>query len=226
MSTSTPYTFAVDGGAASGKSSTSKALAARFYLMHVDTGSHYRAVTFALNQAGVSPDDPEAIAAGLARLSVDQEIDGQSSRIRLNGATPREEDIRSEAVNTVVSRFAAVPAVRKFLYQYQRSQAEVAHTEGFRGLIMEGRDIGTVIFPDASVRFFFEADEATRAKRRAKEGLSDSIAQRDKLDATRKTAPLACPEGAIRIDTSHLTLEEVVEQVAGIITRETGLSPA
>ncbi|MGE9292500.1 MAG: (d)CMP kinase [Puniceicoccales bacterium] len=217
--------IAVDGGAASGKSSTSRALAARFNLMHVDTGSHYRAVTFALVQAGVSPEDTTAIETQLAKLQLGEEIDGQSARISIGGKVPREEDIRSDAVNAAVSPFAAVPAVRKFLFEYQRSQAAVAERSGFNGLIMEGRDIGSVIFPDAVLRFFLEADEATRAARRAKEGQTDSIAERDRIDSSRKTAPLLCPVGAERIDTSHLTLEQVVDLLAGHIEDATGLAP-
>ncbi|MBC2595115.1 (d)CMP kinase [Ruficoccus amylovorans] len=222
--TQTPV-IAVDGGAASGKSSTSRRLAARFNLMHVDTGSHYRAVTFALVQAGVSPGDAAAIQSHLKGLKLGEQIDGQSARICIDGQVPREEDIRSEAVNAAVSPFAAVPEVRQFLYQYQRSQAAVAARAGFNGLIMEGRDIGSVIFPDAPLRFFLEADEATRAARRAREGQTDSIAERDRIDSSRKTAPLRCPEGAQRVDTSHLTLDEVVDLLAEAIEQTTGLSP-
>jgi cytidylate kinase len=218
--------IAVDGGAASGKSSTSRRLAARFNLMHVDTGSHYRAVTFALVQAGVSPHDTATIESALAHLKLGEEIDGQSARISIGGKVPREEDIRSDAVNAAVSPFAAVPAVRRFLFDYQRSQAAVAERSGFSGLIMEGRDIGSVIFPDAPLRFFLEADEATRAARRAKEGQTDSIAERDRIDSSRKTAPLVCPEGARRVDTSHLTLDQVVDLLAGEIEQATGLAPA
>ncbi len=217
--------IAVDGGAASGKSSTSRVLAQRFNLLHVDTGSHYRALTFALTQAGIQAEAPESVATALQSLQLDQAIDGQSSRIRVNGHVPREEDIRSDAVNASVSHFAAVPELRTFLFQYQRAQAEVAQREGFAGLIMEGRDIGSVIFPDAALRIFLEADEATRAARRQKEGQQDAVAERDRLDATRKTAPLTCPEGATRVDTSHMTLEQVVDHVSGLITATTALQP-
>jgi len=103
------------------------------------------------------------------------------------------------------------------LFDYQRAQVSVARKEGYAGLIMEGRDIGSVIFPDADFRFFLYADEATRAARRAKEGQTDSIAERDKRDSQRKTAPLTCPEGATRVDTGPLTLEGVVEHITQII---------
>ena len=136
-----------------------------------------------------------------------------------HGHVPADADIRSPQVNANVSKFAAIESVREFLFNYQRSQAQVArdHAE-FTGLIMEGRDIGSVIFPNADFRFFLFADEATRAARRAKDGQTDSIAERDKLDSQRKAAPLVCPEGAIRVDTGPLPLEGVVEHICGIIT--------
>ena len=113
-------------------------------------------------------------------------------------------------MNAVVSNFAAIAEVREFLKNYQRSMREFAAENGFAGLIMEGRDIGSVIFPDANARIFLDADEETRAARRAAEGITDSIKKRDALDRNRKVAPLVCPEGAVRIDTSHLTKDEVV----------------
>jgi cytidylate kinase len=111
--------------------------------------------------------------------------------------------------------------VRQALFDYQRSQADVARDEGFAGLIMEGRDIGSVIFPDAEHRFFLEADEATRAARRAKEGQTDSIAERDKMDKARKNAPLICPQGATRINTGPRTLEEVIQHIIERIQTDT-----
>lgn len=209
--------IAVDGGAASGKSSTSRAIAEQFGLLHVDTGSHYRAVTNALLQAGAEISQPEAVAALLRGIALDTEIDGRSAKIRLGGICPPDADLRRKEVNEAVSIVASQPAVRQFLLEYQRSQAPLAKTNGFTGMIMEGRDIGSVIFPDADLRVFLEADPATREARRAAEGQSDAIAQRDALDASRKTAPLTCPEGAVRIDSSALSLQEVVARVAQLI---------
>lgn len=217
--------IAVDGGAASGKSSTSRLLAARFHLLHVDTGSHYRAVTHVLLQAGIPSDKPENVQAFLREVPLDSKVDGNLAHIQINHQVPSAEQLRSDAVNQAVSHFAALPEVRKFLFDYQRAQAQTARRHGFRGIIMEGRDIGSVIFPDADLRIFLEADPETRARRRQQEGQSDSITTRDRLDSNRKTAPLRCPEGAIRIDTSELSLEEVVERISGIITQQTGLEP-
>src|SRR5690606_11407259 len=103
------------------------------------------------------------------------------------------------------------------LLAYQRGQAGVARQRGFRGLIMEGRDIGSVIFPDADFRFFLHADPEERARRRAREGQTDSIAERDRLDTSRKTAPLTCPPGAIDVDSTFLNLEEVVDRLASLL---------
>lgn len=222
MSDSSPFlVIAVDGGAASGKSSTSRALSARFNLMHVDTGSFYRAITYKLLEAGVAPADDAALQAALERLQLGTRVDGRSARMEIGGWTPGDE-IRSARVNENVSRFAALPPVRRFLLDYQRGQVGVARRHQFAGLVMEGRDIGSVIFPDADLRFFLEASPEARAGRRAAEGQVDQIHERDKLDRTRKTAPLVCPDGAIAIDSTHLTLEQVVDKMAAMI-REKGL---
>lgn len=210
--------IAIDGGAATGKSSSSRAVAERLGLMHVDTGAHYRTLTYALLQAGANPETPESIPALLGSLQLDTQIEGRSARLSINNSVPADADIRSPEVNANVSKFAAIEAVREFLFNYQRSQAQVARDNGqFNGLIMEGRDIGSVIFPNAAFRFFLFADEATRAARRAKDGQTDSIAARDKMDTSRKTAPLVCPEGATRVDTGPLPLEGVVDHLCAII---------
>ena len=211
--------IAVDGGAATGKSSTSRAIAERLKLMHVDTGAHYRTLTYALLNAGADSAAPNAIPALLESLQLDTTIQGRSALLSINGHVPADAQIRSPEVNAKVSKFAALESVREFLFQYQRSQAQVARDLAeFTGLIMEGRDIGSIIFPNADFRFFLFADEATRAARRSNDGQTDSIAERDKRDSQRKTAPLVCPEGAIRIDTGPLPLESVVEHICAIIT--------
>ena len=216
--------IAIDGGAASGKSSTSRALSERFHLLHVDTGAHYRFVTHQLLARGISADDEAAVAAALAALPLGTRLAGRSSLIEIAGQTPGDE-IRGPLVNENVSRFAAVPAVRQFLLAYQRSQAQVAREGGFRGLIMEGRDIGSVIFPDADFRFYLQADPVERTRRRAAEGQTDAIHERDRLDASRKTAPLTLPNGATAIDSTHLTLAQVVDQLASLIAPRLDLAP-
>lgn len=210
---------AIDGGAASGKSSTARALAARFPLLHVDTGAHYRSVTAALLARGVRVGDVAAIAQALPTLVFGTQVRGSAAALEIDGRVPGDE-IRSPEVNAAVSHFAAVPAVRARLLEYQRSQAEIARVNGFAGLVMEGRDIGSVVFPQAHLRFFLHADPEERARRRAQEGQQDSIAERDRLDSSRKTAPLVCPAGAIDIDSTHLTLDQVVAQVSSHVERE------
>jgi cytidylate kinase len=205
---------AIDGGAASGKSSTSRALSERFHLLHVDTGSFYRALTAELRRHGVTATDLPAVQRVLAALRLGTRVSGRSAQMEIDGRVVPEAEIRSREVNDHVSHFAALPDVRAALLAYQRGQAAVARDRGYRGLVMEGRDIGSVIFPDAACRFFLHADPAERARRRAREGGDDAIAERDRLDTSRKTAPLACPPGATAIDTTHLTLAQVVETLA------------
>jgi cytidylate kinase len=207
---------AIDGGAASGKSSTSRVLSERFNLLHADTGSYYRALTAEMLRRGASPDDIESVKAALADLRLGTRIEGRSARIEIAGRLPGDE-IRSREVNEAVSHFAAIPELRGALLAFQRSQADAARNGGFAGLVMEGRDIGSVIFPDADFRFFLLADSAERELRREKQGQEDRVAERDRIDSSRKTAPLSRPEGAMAIDTTRLTLAEVADKMAAFI---------
>ena len=217
MSVRPPFTLiAIDGGAASGKSSTSRILAERFNLLHVDTGSFYRHITYELLRRNVSHADHAAIVKAVAGLQFDTRLNGRSAQMLIDGQ-PAGDEIRGQNVNEHVSHYAAIPEVRAALLAYQRGQVDVAQRHGFRGLVMEGRDIGSVIFPNADFRFFLHADPVERAKRRAAEGRQDSIAERDRLDASRKTAPLVVPPGAIDIDSTFLNLEQVVEKMAAMI---------
>ena len=215
--TASPFIIvAIDGGAASGKSSSSRILADRFNLLHVDTGSFYRHITAELLRRGVAAPDLPALPAALAALQFTTRLDGRSAQLLID-REPAGPEIRSQSVNEHVSHYAALPEVRHKLLGYQRGQVEVARAHGFRGLVMEGRDIGSVIFPAADFRFFLHADPAERAKRRALEGQQDSIVERDRLDSSRKASPLTVPVGAIDIDSTHLTLDQVVEKMAALI---------
>lgn len=209
-------TIAVDGGAASGKSSTSRRVAERLNLLHVDTGAHYRTVTLALVRAGLTPADTARAAETLARLVPRAVVTGRTARLAFDPVPPDDAAIRTPEVNACVSAFAALPDVRRFLFDYQRDQIRIAREHGFAGLIMEGRDIGSVILPDADLRIFLEADLAARAARRAAEGVSDAVAERDRADATRAAAPMKCPEGATRIDNTHLSLDEVTDRIVAM----------
>jgi len=211
----------VDGGAASGKSSTSRRLAQAHGMLHVDTGAHYRSLTRAVLLAGASADDAPSVKAALAGLRIGSRIiarqGAHSSALTLAGELPDDADLRTTEVNAAVSKIAALPAVRTVLLEYQRSQVKLASEQGFAGVVMEGRDIGSVVMPDAEVRVFLEADADARARRRAAEGQADQVTRRDHLDATRKTAPLVCPNGACRVDNTHLPLEAVVAQIGELI---------
>jgi cytidylate kinase len=211
--------IAIDGGAASGKSSSSKILADRFNLLHVDTGSFYRHITSELVRRGVAATDLPALNHALSALAFTTRLNGRSAQLLIDGQ-PAGSEIRGRDVNEQVSHYAAIPEVRHKLLGYQRGQTEVARQHGFRGLVMEGRDIGSVIFPSADCRFYLHADPAERAKRRANEGQTDSIAERDRLDSSRKASPLVVPVGATDIDSTFLTLEQVVDKMAGIIAEK------
>lgn len=217
MGSSVFQILALDGGAASGKSSTARALAARRHFLHIDTGTHYRAVTAEALRQGVAPETGPALEKLLAGLELSTVVEERQGRLALGGVVPPDASLRTPAVNEAVSRFAAIPAVREAVKRYQQAQVEVARGAGFSGLVMDGRDIGTVILPDADLKVFLFADEATRAARRAREGQTDSIAARDKMDSARKTAPLAAADDAVRLDNSNLTLEEVVDRIAALL---------
>lgn len=209
--------IAIDGGAASGKSSTSRAIADRFNLLHVDTGAHYRAVTWTLSQARIDSQKEEAIKEYLDNLPLATEVSGRRGLIRINRYIPHENELRSAEVNQQVSLYSVIPRVRQFLLDYQRGQVAVAKNHHFDGVVMEGRDIGTTIFPDADLKIFLEADPAVRAERRRKEGQSDSIQERDRIDSSRKASPFKKAEDAITLDSTDLSLEEVVEKIAELV---------
>ncbi|MFM9000383.1 MAG: 3-phosphoshikimate 1-carboxyvinyltransferase [Opitutia bacterium] len=213
---------AVDGGAASGKSSTSRALAARLGLLHVDTGAHYRTVTRALLLRGAKADDPKGVGQALAGMRAASVVSGLAARLELDGVMPSPADLRTPEVNAAVSSVAAMPAGRAFLLGHQRAQTEAARAGGFAGVVMEGRDIGSVVMPDAEVRIFLEADAAARERRRAAEGMKDPIDRRDRMDSTRSASPMVCPEGAVRIDNTALSLDEVVARVEALVVAAAG----
>ena len=217
MSENPVIIIAIDGGAATGKSSTSSAIAKELGFLHIDTGAHYRTITFALSRADIPPENLDAVIKGLETLALGTLVQGQQAFLSVNGYKPNDHEIRSPEVNASVAYFAAIPAVRKYLFNYQRGQVEVARKKGFEGLVMEGRDIGSVIFPEARFRFYLHADAETRSLRRKEQGQEDAIQQRDAIDTSRKEAPLKCPEGATVVDTSEHTLEEVIALLLQVI---------
>ena len=204
---------AIDGGAASGKSSTARMVAEKCELLYVDSGSQYRALTHHCLDRGLSPEEPDKLEAELAGLPLENEIRCQQSHLRLPQGVLGRSQLKSPEVNRMVSRFAALPVLRRLLLSYQRELPQVAKENGFNGIIMEGRDIGSVIFPKADYKFFLEADSEARTLRRRKEGFDDAIETRDQTDRTRQYSPLVCPPDAIRIDNTTVPLEEVVDLI-------------
>ena len=204
----------IDGPAASGKSTVAKILARTLGLTMVNSGEMYRAVTLSVLQRGANPSSADEVLGILKELELSCIVEDGASRILISGVHPGEA-LRSETVNASVSAVSAIPEVRRKLVDLQRSLLNQSD------LVMEGRDIGSVVFPETPYKIYIEASEAVRNKRRADEGLSDAVSERDRLDRTRKTAPLVVPDGAVLIDSSQMTINEVVEHSLGNL-RELG----
>ena len=205
---STFHVVAIDGGAGTGKSTTASLLSERLNFLHVDTGSHYRSVTKHLldNEISLTMLDSYLDQNNILLTS---EVNENRSNLAINGLVYASHLLRSAKINQAVSDFASNPKVRQILLSYQREQIEVARSENKSGLVMEGRDIGTVIFPDADLKVFLVADQKVRESRRINDGEVDQIASRDQLDSSRSIAPLKESGGSLRVDTSLLTVEEV-----------------
>ena len=205
---STFHVVAIDGGAGTGKSTTASLLSKRLNFLHVDTGSHYRSVTKHLldNEISLTMLDSYFDQNNILLTS---EVNENRSHLAINGLVYASDLLRSAKINQAVSNFASNPKVRQILLSYQREQIEVARSENKSGLVMEGRHIGTVIFPDADLKVFLVADQKVRESRRINDGEVDQIASRDQLDSSRSIAPLKESGGSLRVDTSLLTVEEV-----------------
>ena len=208
--------IAIDGGAGTGKSTTANLLSQRLNLMHVDTGSHYRTVSKFLLDVKVEPDQVEDWLK-LNPLTLDSTIESQKSFLSVNDKKFTHKELRSDLVNGLVSQYAMNACVRKLLFSYQRNQVQLARERAYNGLVMEGRDIGTIILPDADLKVFLHADQGVRESRRAKDGENDQISSRDKVDSQRKIAPLRESRGSLRLDTSVLGVEEVYLVIQGAV---------
>lgn len=200
---SSHFAIAIDGPAASGKSTLARELARRLGLVMVNSGAMYRAVTWRLIEDSVDLSNEEAVVSALEAMVIDCGVDGLSSTVIVDGVDPGEA-LRSEKVNGNVSLVSAVPAVRERLVELQRNYLNTSD------VVMEGRDIGTVVFSDSPYKIYVDADEAVRAQRRVAVGEVDSVADRDRDDSQRKTAPLKVADGATILDTSNHTIESGV----------------
>ncbi|MBR5887401.1 MAG: (d)CMP kinase [Akkermansia sp.] len=201
-----PPAIAIDGPAASGKSTVAKLIARELGYTFINTGAMYRAVTWYALQQGINPSDTAAVKELLKSIPLSFGKNGSVSTVMCNGKVLDEELTLAE-VNDNVSAIAAIPEVRALLVTKQR---EYNTTEP---VVMEGRDIGTVVFPDTPFKYFVTASEEVRAARRAAQGLTDSIAERDRKDSARACAPLTVAADATVVDTSELTIEQVVEKI-------------
>ena len=207
---------AIDGPSGSGKSSTSRGVAARLGLRYLDTGAMFRAITWWMLAHGVDLTDPAAIAARAGEPAIESGTDPLGPTILVDGEDASVA-IRTDEVNAAVSPVSAVPAVRKRLLELQRQII------GDGGIVVEGRDIGSVVAPDAPVKLYLTADAAARAVRRAAEAGGDvaatqeSLLARDRIDSGRTTAPLTMADGAVHIDTTPYTLDEVISQVVALV---------
>jgi cytidylate kinase len=198
--------IAIDGPAASGKSSVAKALARRLGYVYVNTGAMYRAATLLAVRAGVDTADANAVTALLNNGHLQFGVENGASNILLDGTDPSP-TLADAAVNANVSAVASIVEVRRILVARQREYA-LTHA-----VVMEGRDIGSAVFPQTPYKFYVDASPEVRAQRRAKQGHQDDLVARDKIDSSRKASPLLIPEGSTVVDSSFLTVEGVVEAI-------------
>jgi len=215
------FVVTIDGPAGAGKSTTARAVAARLGFLYVDTGALYRALALKVQNCGIPPEDAEGVGRCVGGTVLELSGSPDHAQVWLDGVEVSHE-IRTPAVSELSSRLAAQSEVRRRLVDVQRALRE-------RGpLVGEGRDLGTVVFPDAEVKIYLDADLETRARRRARElqelGLAspveqvrDELERRDRRDSTRAESPLRPPEGAIVLDTSGMDVESQVDAVLRVV---------
>ena len=226
---SSSLTIAVDGPAGTGKSSVSRGLARSVEARYLDTGAMYRIVTLAVLRAGVDLDDADAVGAAAAGVDLAVGYDPDEDRSYLAGEDVSAE-IRGDEVTKAVSAVSAVPAVRARLVQLQR---ELAAGQG--SVVVEGRDIGTVVLPDADVKIFLTASAEERARRRNDQNIASGfgddyeavladVKRRDHLDSTRKVSPLCAADDVLVVDTSDMTESQVVAHLLELVKQRAGAS--
>lgn len=215
---------AIDGPASSGKSTVAKIIAKRFGYVYCDTGAMYRSVTWAALENGIDVSDTKQVIDLARRIKITFEPGQPDQRVFVDGHEVTK-DIRTEKIAANVSAVAAIPEVRAQMVEQQRQIAQAG------GIVMDGRDIGTTVLPDAQVKVFLVASAHERARRRYEENLQKGLATqsldeleaaiklRDQKDSTRKVSPLTQAKDAILIDTTCLTIDQVVDEISALIKK-------
>ncbi len=206
---------AIDGPAASGKSSVARELARRLGFVYANSGAIYRAITWHLLEKGITAEDFDGVVQALESASITSCLLGGESRILIDNVDPAEH-LRDSRVNESVARVSRLPAVREIVAKKLHDNARSDD------LVVEGRDIGSVVFPNTPYKFYVDASPEVRLQRRAAQGERDEIALRDHADSSRPVSPLVIAKDAHVIDTSHLTVEKVVCEILARL-KETGL---
>lgn len=221
------YRIAIDGHSSSGKSTIAKSVAAVLGYKYIDTGAMYRAITYKILSGNISPDDIDGIKNLLNTTSIDFYVEDNKNFIILDGLNV-ENEIRNLKISEMVSEVSAIAEVRDFLVKRQKELGRGV------GVVMDGRDIGTVVMPDADFKFFVTASLEIRAIRRQTELEAKSkekvnynqilanLKKRDEIDSSRKHSPLKIAEDAVIIDTSHLTIDEQLKKIIDIIENKKG----
>ncbi|MEO5717763.1 MAG: (d)CMP kinase [Chthoniobacterales bacterium] len=200
--------IAIDGPAASGKSSVARELARRLGFVYVNSGAMYRAMTWLVLERGISTTDAAAIEELAEQAPISCELRDRDSLMLIDGVDP-EAHLREDRVNENVSRVSSVPRVREILVDHLRRYAAA------NDLVMEGRDIGSVVFPDTPYKFYIDASPEIRLRRREAQGQRDRITARDEADSSRRASPLIIADDAHVIDSSNLTIDGVVGEIFG-----------
>jgi CMP/dCMP kinase len=197
---------AIDGPAASGKSSAAKKVSLRLGYSYVDSGAFYRAITWWVLNRNADPNSPDQVTALVAESRLESGFDEDDAFLHIDGvdATPH---LRDDEVNRSVSPVSVIPTVRERLTNHLRDLASR------RDVVVEGRDIGSIVFPDTPFKFYIDASQQVRQQRRNAEGQDDEVAQRDLIDSSRPNAPLTIARGAHLIDSTHLTVDGVVDEI-------------
>lgn len=207
---------AIDGPAASGKSTVARRLAQSLGFSFVNSGAMYRAVAWLAHIRRLNPNDNAAVAKQLAAVSFQFGVSEKESYVLVDGHNP-EEHLKEEVVNRTVSAISAIPEVRVFLLPHLRGFARLDN------IVMEGRDIGSTVFPETAFKFYIDAAPEVRARRRAAQGLKDNLAHRDRTDSSRRSSPLVIADDAEVIDSSSLSIDGVLNEVLGRL-RQKGLT--